>query len=172
MCLGVISDTHGDLSAWRRALDVFGAVEQLIHAGDVLSSADDPLAAALRSSPILLRVVRGNTDSSVLSRLIGWPVQPFLQMRWHGRVITEAHGDDFTDFRARSLALRANLAITGHTHVASIIRERGTIFLNPGSAALPKGRDPASVAVVSDEGVEILTLSGSRLAFEGWGPER
>ena len=34
--LGVMSDTHGSLQAWRQALAVFGRVDAVLHAGDVL----------------------------------------------------------------------------------------------------------------------------------------
>ena len=34
--LGVMSDTHGSLPAWLDALMLFGSVEAVLHAGDVL----------------------------------------------------------------------------------------------------------------------------------------
>ena len=63
---------------------------------------------------------------------------------------------------------RAALAISGHTHIATLVREEETIFLNPGSCSLPLGRDPASVAMVFAHEIRILTLSGDLLHLESW----
>ena len=34
--IGVIADTHGDLDAWETALGLWGPVDLIVHAGDVL----------------------------------------------------------------------------------------------------------------------------------------
>jgi hypothetical protein len=52
--------------------------------------------------------------------------------------------------------------------VASVVREGDTVFLNPGSLSLPKGKDPASFAVVSTGGLGIVTLDGEVLHREAW----
>jgi predicted phosphodiesterase len=74
----------------------------------------------------------------------------------------------FQRFSRPGAALRGRLAVSGHTHVGSVVREEGTIFLNPGSASLPKGRDPASCAIADGEGISILTLEGTLLHHEPW----
>jgi len=61
-----------------------------------------------------------------------------------------------------------HLAISGHTHVASVVRERDTIFLNPGSTTIPKGKDPAGAATVDENEIKILTLEGEILHSEKW----
>jgi len=76
--------------------------------------------------------------------------------------------DAFLAFRDLALRCGARLAVSGHTHVGSVVREEGTIFLNPGSASLPKGRDPASCAIADGEGISILTLEGTLLHREPW----
>ena len=36
MKIGVLSDTHGNITALKRALDLFANVDLIVHAGDVL----------------------------------------------------------------------------------------------------------------------------------------
>jgi hypothetical protein len=79
-----------------------------------------------------------------------------------------AHGNAFERFRSLALQSGADLAVYGHTHVASVVREEGTLFVNPGSASLPRGRDPASAALVDDDGIVIFTLDGVELHRERW----
>ena len=93
---------------------------------------------------------------------------PFLFLWWEGRLVLAGHGTDFSEIRGKGLAYGAHLVITGHTHVGSLVRERNTIFLNPGSASLPMGRDPASVALLDGEGIRLLTLGNALLHFEPW----
>jgi len=91
---------------------------------------------------------------------------PFLFLWWEAWLVWAM--DDFSEIRGKGLAYGAHLVITGHTHVGSLVRERNTIFLNPGSASLPMGRDPASVALLDGEGIRLLTLGNALLHFEPW----
>ena len=49
-----------------------------------------------------------------------------------------------------------------------MVREGKTVFLNPGSASLPMGRDPASAALLDGEGIRVMTLQKELLHFEPW----
>ncbi len=172
MALGVISDTHGDLHSWQKARTLWGAVEQVLHAGDVLGGRPDGslwLAEEIKNSPAPVLVARGNCDGDSLEELLGWPVAPRVGLIWQGRKICMAHGDRPQEFRQWALEEGADLAISGHTHVASLTLEGKTWFLNPGSASLPRGRDPASVVLVDEGGLTIFTLEGFVLHRAPWG---
>ncbi len=78
------------------------------------------------------------------------------------------HGTDYGKPEDLASAFNADLVLTGHTHVSSITREGKTIFLNPGSASLPKGKNPASFALLDVDGIRILTLMGDIICFEPW----
>ncbi|MDL2298612.1 phosphodiesterase [Synergistaceae bacterium OttesenSCG-928-D05] len=176
--IGIMSDTHGSLPAWRKALDRFGDVEAILHAGDVLyhgprntipggyTPAD--LADAMRAYQGTLMIARGNCDADVDQMVLNRPLSPYVTLWWQEKKILVMHGDNFALFRQLALDFKADLAISGHTHIASLIRENGTIFLNPGSTTLPKGKDPASVAVVCERGPSIFTLDGELLHRESW----
>lgn len=180
--LGVLSDTHGSLPAWNKALTLFGPeVKTVLHAGDVLyhgprnsipggyTPAD--LAAAINDFAKhegRIFIAQGNCDAAVDKMVLDPEINYFVALNWKGRKILMMHGDNFPLLRQLALDSHVDLAITGHTHVASLVRESGTVFLNPGSTTIPKGRDPASAALLSAQGIQILTLDGGELHFEKW----
>ncbi len=177
--MGVIADTHGDVEAWETAVRLWGPVDLIVHAGDVLDGWKNRprtarggrrvLAKALNESGTPILIARGNCDGEEDEALLRWPMaDPFLFLWWEGRLVLAGHGTDFSEIRGKGLAYGAHLVITGHTHVGSLVRERNTIFLNPGSASLPMGRDPASVALLDGEGIRLLTLGNALLHFEPW----
>lgn len=176
--IGIVSDTHGSLPAWRAALKLFGSPEAVLHAGDVLyhgprnplpagyTPAD--LADAMRAYPGTLLIARGNCDAAVDQMVLNRQFPACVSLEWQGKKIIMMHGDNFPLLRQTALDRKADLAVSGHTHVASVVRERGTIFLNPGSTTLPKGRDPASAAMITEAGISIFTLDGGLLYSEEW----
>lgn len=177
--IGVISDTHGDLAAWEAATRLWGPVDLIVHAGDVLNGwkrrplppqgGKKALAEVLNRSRTPVLIARGNSDEWEDEALLRWPmIEPFLFLWWEGRLLVAGHGTDFSEIREKSLACGADVVITGHTHVGSLVREGKTIFLNPGSASLPMGRDPASAALLDGDGIRILTLENELLHFEPW----
>jgi putative phosphoesterase len=165
--LGVLSDSHGNVEAWDAACALFGAADGILHAGDVLAQADTELADRINDCRIPVVIARGNADGGA-EKFLRTPLLPLVSLFWEGRTVLLAHGTDFPTFRTAALRARAALAISGHTHIATLVREEETIFLNPGSCSLPLGRDPASVAMVFAHEIRILTLSGDLLHLESW----
>lgn len=178
--IGIISDTHGSFLSWTKAWKVWPQpLDLVIHAGDVLyhgprnplPEAYSPaeLSEVINRCPVPVLISRGNCDSDVDGMVLQWSVESRqVTLWWENRLILVEHGEDFSSFRERALRCGAALAITGHTHVASVVREGATLFLNPGSASLPKGKDPASVACFDREGLTLLTLDGHVLHREKW----
>ncbi|SMG49374.1 metallophosphoesterase [Dethiosulfovibrio salsuginis] len=170
--IGVISDTHGDLHCWQKARGLWGDLEMILHCGDVLSHPETEgsfyLAQEIRSLSIPFYVARGNCDRGMDREKIGRSFEPTLELKWMGRSILMAHGHDFSSVREIALLRTPNIVLTGHTHIASLVRERGTIYMNPGSASAPRGRDPASIAIITEEDLSIVTLEGFILHRERW----
>ena len=172
--LGVISDTHGEMEGWSRALGLWSRIDGVLHAGDVLSPGAEELADSIRTVPFPVIISKGNIDSPEDEGLLGRPLMaPYCTVWWNGLLILVGHGDHFPRLRETALSCGADLVVYGHTHISSIVREGGTIFLNPGSASLPKGRDPASAALLDEEGISIFILqNGELLHREPWQPDR
>jgi len=102
MRIGVISDTHGNILAFRRALEHFGDVDMIIHAGDVLyhpprvgccEGYDIPaFAEALNSLSIPVVIAQGNCDPQVYEELLQMPSQsPYAYVSRDDIQIGRAH---------------------------------------------------------------------------------
>lgn len=174
----VCSDVHGSAGAWGRFESFVPGASFVVHCGDLfyhgprnpLPDLYDPkgLSEALGRVQVPLFLIRGNCDASVDQLMAPVPLVDRLAVFWEGISVIGAHGEDFTAFREEAIKGGFRLALSGHTHVASVVREGDTVFLNPGSLSLPKGKDPASFAVVSTGGLGIVTLDGEVLHREAW----
>ncbi len=175
MRLGIMSDTHGSLEAWRRALEVMGDVDMILHAGDVLyHGPKNPLpgghdamglAVAMNQYPGRIVIARGNCDAEVDEKVLEAPIMaPHAFVAAEGRFIVVAHGHLLApeDMPALVRRYRADLLVVGHSHVPGIAEVPGTpsaLILNPGSPALPKTPDRrGTIAVADDWGLRILHL--------------
>ncbi len=187
MRLGVISDTHGSVTAWRRAISLLGEVEILLHAGDVLYHGPrnplpeghdaGQLAEAINAYEGRIVVAKGNCDADIDQLVLDVPIQaPYALLVVEGRHIMVNHGHlvaSGDDLAALTRRYRLNLLVTGHTHVPHLARVAGEpagIILNPGSPALPKTPDGrGTVAVIDDERIRIVHVDdGSELASCPW----
>ena len=166
--IGILSDTHGSLAAWNSALSVFGDVSAVLHAGDVIyggmrakRSEGEALAEAIRDCNVPLFIARGNCDTSSDMMATGTVMHNYVSLIWNSKKIIMMHGDNFPLFRSMALECGADLAISGHTHVGSVVREESTIFLNPGSVSIPKEGNPATYAVLENSIFTIKDFDGN-----------
>lgn len=178
MKIGVISDTHGNIDAFGRALEFFEGADLIVHAGDVLyhpprlgctEGYDIPaFADRLNSLPIPVIIAQGNCDPQVYEELLKVPVQaPYAHVVFERMRIVVNHGhllsrDQMVDMAAR---YQAHYFICGHTHVPVLERlgDRGVVLMNPGSPSIPKyevnGRPAPSVGLITDDGASIIDIS-------------
>lgn len=176
--IGIVSDTHGSLPAWNKAMAMFAPVDAVIHAGDVLyhgprntipggyTPAD--LAEAVRNFTKPLFIARGNCDADVDMMVTDREMPKMLALKWGNKKILVMHGDNYPLFKQMAIDNEVDLAISGHTHIPMITKEGNTIFLNPGSTTIPKGVDPASAAVIDEDGVTVYSLDGKVLYRANW----
>jgi hypothetical protein len=179
MKIGVISDTHGRLDAWRKAESIFAGADLIVHAGDVLyhpprlgwaEGYDIPaMAEAMNRSPIPIVIAQGNCDPQVYEELLEMPVQsPYAVVEFEGLRIVANHGHLLT--REQMIALgrhfRAHVFVSGHTHMPVLERVGGLVLLNPGSPAYPKfeqdGRPVGSAGLITDTSVQIVSVEDGK----------
>lgn len=184
MKIGLISDTHGSLKAWRAALaGPLAGSHMILHAGDVLyhgprnplpdGYAAGDLAEAMNQCSTPIAVARGNCDSEVDAMVLNVPLQSPVAV-WPSTqgtvVVVHGHGyteDDLVELGRRT---RAAIVVSGHTHIPSVVRKDGLWLVKPGSPSLPKGTDPVpSAGWLDDDGIRVVDLhSGEPLFWEGW----
>jgi putative phosphoesterase len=149
MKIGILSDTHGNLSATRKAARLFqqekvGAVFLCGDIGglDVLSTlaGDAPVHAVLGNVDIY------STDWRFFPENVGVHLHGrFGDITLAGRRIALLHGDDERRFYETVSSGKYDLVFSGHTHMVHDYTKGKTRCINPGSA----GRgDPHSCAIL------------------------
>ncbi len=184
MKIGLVSDTHGDVKAWRDALEIFKDCDYILHAGDHLyhgafnpilpTYAPKELADLMNHCEIPILHARGNCDSEVDQLALNDPIlSSYLFARIDGWNFLVIHGDAYEDEELVELGkrYRAHLLLRGHTHVRGIWRHDPLMVCNPGSPSLPKGDEVPSVALFEDGVVRLINLiTGEELQSEALPP--
>ena len=172
MRIGLISDTHGDVESWQKAIRIFENIDFAIHCGDILSSGPfNPrgatyqpleLAKAINFAPFPTIFAKGNCDADVDTLAIGYPIQnPFAFVYAEGLRIMATHGHLYNEEKMTEMGTRylLNLIVHGHTHIRGIKVRNNTALVNPGSASLPKGDDDfPTVGLIDGRTVKIINL--------------
>jgi len=139
--IGVISDTHGFLSPG--ISQVFKGVDSIVHAGDI----DKPQILDALGSIAPVIAVRGNMDSGAWSKKLS--VTKLIHVGTS--YIYLIHDNLKLDLDPVSAGI--SIVVSGHTHEPYVKKGKsGVLFLNPGSASLPRKGHTASVALLKLSG--------------------
>ncbi len=179
MRIGMISDTHGDVEAWEKAMRLFQDCDLILHAGDHLyNGAFNPvlpsyypkrLAELMNACDKPILHARGNCDSEVDSAALRDPLSPLVLARVDGLQILVMHGHTHDEEGLAELAVRyrADLLVRGHTHRLGIRKSGPLTVINPGSPSLPFEGNPPSVGIYADGRLSVVDLdSGAEIAVE------
>lgn len=164
----IISDIHGCADRLVEALDTPLTYDQIILVGDLMYHGPrNPIledynpakvASILNDIKKPIIAVRGNCDSEVDQMLIDFPIlADFTTLQIDKLRIHVTHGH-LEDPSIGSKKSKAQLYISGHTHLPNIKVEGNCVLLNPGSISLPKENNPASYAYLDNNALTIYTL--------------
>ncbi len=146
MKLLVVSDTHGDLRALRRAVDAEADAAAVLFLGDGLRDAE---ALGEERPALRLYTVRGNCD--LASFAPSGALAPFggvLFFYTHGHLYGVKSGlEQLADAAAER---GAQAALFGHTHRQALERRDGVTLFNPGALSTQSGRGQYGVVWVQD----------------------
>lgn len=131
--IGLISDTHGLLRPEARV--ALAGVDRIIHAGDIC---DAKVLAQLREIAPLV-AVRGNNDRGAWAD----DLQEKETLEVDGVMLHVLH--DLNELDVEPDTAGFDVVISGHSHKPSIKKERGVLFINPGSAGPRRFRLPISL---------------------------
>jgi putative phosphoesterase len=148
--LGLIADTHGYLPS--DALEVFRAVDLILHAGDIGSA--QILRSLEQAAPVV--AVRGNMDGGPWTTCL-----PEIQSVQAGSLIIHlVH--DLLGFHIESDQDARVAVVNGHTHRPLVEKKNGVLFVNPGSAGAPRHGERSCVALLAVSGTcataELISL--------------
>ena len=138
MKIGVLSDTHGEVWAAQRAIEILRGlnVALVIHCGDV----GQEVVPLLENLPT--HFVYGNMDDpDQLREATAEPGHTFHgelgTLEIEGCKVAFLHGHDVKLLRHTVHSGHWDLVCHGHTHVFSKAREGKTLVLNPGASRAP-----------------------------------
>lgn len=159
MTIGIISDTHDDMSRIKQAVEVFNekGVSHVLHAGDLISPFTFEVLDDLNCP---FTGIFGNNDGDrVLLRTKSRDnvhAQPHL-LTIKGKRIVLVHEPEVVEALAESG--HYDVVIYGHTHTPDVRRVKGTLVINPGKAArLHKGISTLAILDAAKMEVEIIEL--------------
>lgn len=173
MKIGIVSDTHGCLATWQKIFTkYFSDATVILHAGDVLyhgprnsiPSEYNPgeLAKALNECPVPILTAAGNCDAEVDSMVLDFPIEaPYVYFVYQNVRIIVIHGHTLSGEDKLNLAkkFKADIFITGHTHLPVLEKIDNTIFINPGSPGMSKQADKhGTIAVMKDNTIELIDI--------------
>jgi uncharacterized protein len=166
MKIGIISDTHDQLSNIKKAIKAFRK-EKVVVAyllGDICS----PFSLTLfKELPCSVKAVFGNNDADIYKLVTNKPgniefFERFYVDELNGRKIALMHGESEEQVRSVFESRLYDILLTGHTHIALINRNEKTLHINPGSLIVSDEKQwtKPSVAVYNfyDEKAKIIRL--------------
>lgn len=163
----IISDIHGSKERLKDVLSTTLDYDGVILVGDSLYHGPrnpiledyDPSGVAdiLNSISVPILGVRGNCDAEVDQMLLHFPMmQDFTILNNYDKNIFITHGHIYEPKDAP--LTRANIFISGHTHLPGFNKEKDVLCVNPGSISHPKGGHLATYGYLDKEGITIYTL--------------
>jgi uncharacterized protein len=156
MKIGVLSDTHNEISAAQRAIDILRGlkINLAIHCGDVGAE----VVPLLQGLPT--HFVRGNMDDPDRLREAMTDPEHMLHvglgtLELEGRRVAFLHGDDVKLLRHTIDSCDWDMVCHGHTHAFSRRHDGQTLVLNPG--AVGRTSRP-SLAIVDMPSLEVTEI--------------
>ncbi len=162
--IGIISDSHDNLVAIRKAVEFFNdnEVKAVLHAGDLVSPFTARVFEKLQSK---LYVVFGNNDGDkvMLTKLfedIGATVcGDFGELTVDSLHIALLHGTNEAQVRALAKSEDFDVVIRGHTHDPGIKISKEALVINPGECSgVLSGKATVATLGIANLNVEITEL--------------
>ncbi|MDD4522954.1 MAG: metallophosphoesterase [Methanosarcina sp.] len=162
--IGIISDSHDNMNALRKAVEFFNerGVKAVLHAGDLIS----PFTArAFKELKPKLYFVFGNNDGDKLT-LTKWFEEigatscgDFGDLTIDGLHIALLHGTNEALVKALAKSGEFDVVIRGHTHEPNVKIIEGVPVINPGeSSGVLSGKSTVAILEIANLNVEITQL--------------
>ncbi|HBF76474.1 MAG TPA: phosphodiesterase [Clostridiaceae bacterium] len=171
MKIGIISDLHGYPEQFKKAINILKGSDMILCAGDILYHGPrnpilegyDPqkLAEEIKNCKIPMLISRGNCDADVDMAVLSLPVfSPIIIYEKDNIRFVVMHGEIEED-KIKNIAriYKADIMVTGHTHIRKCEPYFETLMVNPGSPSVPKGDGIPSIAVFEDGEIKFINVN-------------
>lgn len=136
----VMSDTHKDAAVIQIVKKYYPQMDAYIHCGDSELNSSHPALSGMT-------VVRGNCD-----RDDSFPEESMVEVDGAKIYVTHGHlyhvKTSIMNLFYRGKEKGADVVLFGHSHMLGAELIDGTLFVNPGSLLLPRGRKEKSFAII------------------------
>lgn len=146
----IASDIHGSEFYCNEVLKAFDKeqADRLLLLGDILyhgprndlpkDYAPKKVIALLNERKQDILCVRGNCDADVDQMVLEFPIlAEYAVIDLGNRLLYATHGHVYGEQNPPPLK-KGDILLCGHTHVPKCVEHEGFIYMNPGSAAIPK----------------------------------
>ena len=146
----IASDIHGSGFYCKELVKAFAEekADRLLLLGDILyhgprndlpkEYAPKEVAEMLNNMKDKIFAVRGNCEAEVDQMMLQFPVMAeYALIPWNGRMVFATHGHTHNEKNCPPLQ-KGDILLHGHTHVPVCREFDGYIYMNPGSASIPK----------------------------------
>lgn len=178
MKLFIISDIHGSLTSFSKAISQFEKEKSdyLVICGDYLNHGPrnnipegydtKKLAEDLNRFKEKIIGVRGNCDSEVDQMLLHFPIMSEsanILLPSNKRVFVN-HGHLYSEEDYQKILSENTIIISGHTHIPVLEKKLNMIFVNPGSISIPKNNSESGYALIESDfsftNIKLCNLEG------------
>ena len=168
----VVADIHGSVNSALLIDKLFKQYkcDNIIILGDILYHGPrNPLPITYEPKKVIeilnplkdkIIAVRGNCDSEVDQMVLDFDIfKDFKIIDLNHRKVFLTHGH----LSLKQYISNCNILISGHTHIRTITKDDGVLYLNPGSITLPKGDMINSYAILDDNSFTIYDIENNLL---------
>lgn len=156
--IGIISDTHDNVFAIKKAVDIFKKknVEMVLHLGDIIAP-----VTILYFKDLRIKFVLGNCDGDTenikkrINEINGEFLGVFSELELKNKKIALSHGKDAKKLNELILTNQYNYILHGHTHVKRDEKIGITRIINPG----------AFYPTVEEKTIAILDVLNDKVEF-------
>lgn len=153
----IVSDTHGQNRNLEKAIERVGAIDMLVHLGDLEGL--EGYISELVDCPV--HMVAGNNDFfSDLNREEEFEIGAYHTFITHGHCYYVSMNTE--RIKQEGMERNADIVMFGHTHKPLIDKGNGITLINPGSLSYPRqeGRKGSFILMeIDDKGEEHYTLN-------------
>lgn len=145
MRIGIISDTHGDMSNIDKAIPYLKKCDLIIHAGDYIDDAEYLYYA----TDVNVKCVKGNCDSYNMDGHydLTFSVKDKKFFICHGNYHDVKMGLRLLYKFAKENNI--DFVVFGHTHIPTYETIDNITFINPGSLTYPRGGSSKSFGILT-----------------------
>lgn len=176
MKIGILSDIHGYPENFNKAVSLLKDCEMVLCAGDVLYHGPrnpilegynpQKLIGEISKSSVPILFARGNCDAEVDLMVLNLPIMSeyiFYEKDGVRFIVVHGHHTDKDRLKEIARIYKADVVISGHTHIRVLELDGNTTYVNPGSISVPKGDGIPSLAIYEDGKITFFNVQNGEI---------